>query len=337
MSVVDERLQLSPEYVAWIAENLLRGVRRGRLEEALVAAGLDARRAAREVDAVLASPVLAGARRAVVAGRRAELVLGLLRAVAREALPESRVPVAASIDADTLLVCHYATSTPLLLPGYARSWPATRKWTPEYFAERFGDVEVEYVEGREGDPDYDMHTPALARRGTLREYVARVRAAGETNDLYLVANNRNLDRPELSALWDDVEFPAGILDPGRRKGCAALWIGPAGTVTPFHHDTSNILFVQLYGRKRFRLASPVETSLLRGARAMYAAYDPERPERMPEVDARIATVDLGPGDVLFLPVGWWHHVRALDVSVSLAMNGFSRRNVYDWYRPGDVR
>lgn len=337
MSEAGGELRLSPEHVAWIAENLLRGVPRQTLEETLAGAGLDRARAAREVDAVLASPVLAGARRAVRDGRRAALVVALLRAAAREAAPEPSVPTATAIDADTLLARHYATNTPLFLPGYARDWPAARKWTPAFFAERFGDVEIEHVEGREADPDYDMHTATLSRRAPLRDYIARVLAAGETNDLYLVANNHNLDRPELGALWDDVRFPEGILDPRRRRGCASLWIGPAGTVTPLHHDTSNILFVQLHGRKRFRLAPPVETSLLRGARAMYAAFDPEHPERAPEVDARFATVDVGPGDALFLPVGWWHHVRALDVSVSLAMNGFVRRNVYDWYKPGNVR
>jgi hypothetical protein len=35
-------------------------------------------------------------------------------------------------------------------------------------------------------------------------------------------------------------------------------------------------------------------------------------------------------------VGWWHHVRALDVSVSVALNGFVKPNAFDWYRPGQL-
>jgi ribosomal protein L16 Arg81 hydroxylase len=39
------------------------------------------------------------------------------------------------------------------------------------------------------------------------------------------------------------------------------------------------------------------------------------------------------GDALFVPVGWWHHVRALDPSISLASNCFVTPNRFDWYVP----
>ena len=48
---------------------------------------------------------------------------------------------------------------------------------------------------------------------------------------------------------DEVEVDPR-LDPARREGSTALWFGPGGTVTPLHHDTSNILFGNVYGAKR---------------------------------------------------------------------------------------
>ena len=70
---------------------------------------------------------------------------------------------------------------------------------------------------------------------------------------------------------------------------------------------------------------------------MYAAVDPEDSASLEGVDARFATVDVEAGDALFVPVGWWHHVRALSVSISVAFSGFARPNHFGWYVPGALR
>ena len=272
-------------------------------------------RASGEADAVLARE----------ARRLGQVVKMQARARDTAEQPIARVE---AIDAGTFYERFYATGSPLLVEGYARDWPAAA-WTLETFRTRWGDAEVRITEGREADPYYDMRSAEHTRTSTMRALVDRIEATDASNDFYMVANNKNLDDPALAGVRDDLRLDDGILDPTRFRGCTALWLGPAGTVTPLHHDTSNILFVQLRGRKRFRLFAPWETSLFEGATAMYAAVDPERDQ----VDAREHVVELGPGDALFLPVGWWHHVRALEASISLAFVGFHRDNEFDWYRP----
>jgi ribosomal protein L16 Arg81 hydroxylase len=39
-------------------------------------------------------------------------------------------------------------------------------------------------------------------------------------------------------------------------------------------------------------------------------------------------VVLEPGQALFIPVGWWHHVRSLDVSISVSFTNFLAPNDY---------
>jgi len=72
---------------------------------------------------------------------------------------------------------------------------------------------------------------------------------------------------------------------------------------------------------------------------MYGAVDPEAPdhENYPNFSAiHEYTTTLNPGDAIFLPIGWWHHVRSLDVSISFAMTNFVVPNQFDWFRPGEV-
>ncbi len=326
-----EPLALSPAHTAWVAENLLRGVVPERLAATLVEAGVPAALAARGIDAVAQSPVFAGAVPLAREARRLAMIVRLRRAMEAEGPPA--IERRGDVGADTFYARYVAGGVPVVLTEPVRRWPAFGRWTPTFFRDQYGDVPIDIVDGRDADPDYDRHTPAHTRTVTMRDYVDRLLAAGETNDFYAVAQNRNLDRDALQPLWADLALPEGILDARRSKGCAALWLGPAGTVTPLHHDTSNILFAQLHGRKRFFLAAPTETALLEGAVGVYAGLDPEKPAAS-RADVRFLRVDLEPGEMLFIPVGWWHHVRALDVSVSVALNGFVRPNDFDWYRPG---
>ena len=58
--------------------------------------------------------------------------------------------------------------------------------------------------------------------------------------------------------------------------------------------------------------------------------DPEnyQAEKFPDYQQSVSTVcELRPGDMLYLPAGWWHHVLNLEVSWSLnffAVNGEPR-------------
>jgi hypothetical protein len=49
--------------------------------------------------------------------------------------------------------------------------------------------------------------------------------------------------------------------------------------------------------------------------------------------AAMREVVLSPGEVLFIPVGWWHHVRALDVSITVSFTNFRFANHYEWSMP----
>lgn len=230
---------------------------------------------------------------------------------------------------------HYAAQRPVSFTSMMRDWRAQKRWTPAFFKERFGEVPVKVAQGREQTPFYDLHVHSISGEVTFGEYVDWVERTRRSNHAYLVANNNGLAGP-LRELVKDIGFFGGLMDRRRIDGCVYLWYGPGGTVTPLHHDTTNILFCQVRGKKRVTLIDPSWTELVRDCVSFYSLIDVEKPDakRFPYfADIPKLTVTLGPGECLFIPAGWWHFVRSLSVSVSISMTNFSVPNAGDFDEP----
>jgi len=319
---------LAPDWRVWLADNLARGVAADDLVATLSENGVDESLAREHITAIRRSPAFAAAKNALLRAARAELALRLVRTRARIETIERRCdPTPAELFAGP-----WASGTPFVVTDLVPRWPAFGRWSPADLRARFGDVEIEASTNREADPHYDIRFSRHAERMRLDAFVDRVLARPHSNDIYLIANNHNLERDRLAPLFDDIVQPA-YLDPSRVVGSSALWFGPAGTITPLHHDTSNILLCQVSGRKRVYLVDPTEPALLARANGVYCELDvPDVREQLPDV--RVFELELAPGEALFIPLGWWHEIHALDVSITVALNNFRRPNRHDWYKPG---
>jgi hypothetical protein len=86
--------------------------------------------------------------------------------------------------------------------------------------------------------------------------------------------------------------------------------------------------VQIWGEKRVTLYSPDERPLLYACSTTPQGdhepdgtdVNPDEPDydRFPLFrQAHRLDVVIGPGDMLFIPDGWWHHVRSLTPSFSV--------------------
>lgn len=330
--------ELSIDHRAWIVENLVNGVAEAELV-AQLAPQLTVARARKEVRAVARSPLLAVCARLAKRAQRLELVAALGRSHARGEPAPAAVERRATPRADEFFRRYWAAHRPVVLDDATRGWPALRKWTPAFFRRRFGRETIEITDRREADPDYDANFQAHRKRVRMDRFIDRVLAAGASNDFYMVSNNHTMTRPRFRALLADVKPPRELFEPPEPLA-TSLWIGPAGTVTPLHHDTTNILFSQIYGRKRVELVSPQETALVMDPlRGFYSPVDLDRLAEASHPALRamlVKTVELAPGDSLFIPAGWWHRVTSLSVSISFSLLSFRRPNDFDWYRPGHI-
>ncbi|WP_239014525.1 cupin-like domain-containing protein [Archangium violaceum] len=231
---------------------------------------------------------------------------------------------------------YYYPHRPVILRDLMVGWPALERWRPECLAERFGDARVEIMIGRDSDPEHESQPDQHRKVVRLRDFIQML-GARVTNDYYLVGRNFALERPEFRGMLEELRFPEGYLDPVSPPGAIKLWMGPAGTLTALHHDLSCVLFGQVYGRKHFKLIPSFELPRVYNSQGVFSDVDAEAPDeaRFPRyLRAHVLEAVLEPGDMLFIPVGWWHWVKALDVSVSVSFQRFAIPEGNTEWRPG---
>jgi hypothetical protein len=108
----------------------------------------------------------------------------------------------------------------------------------------------------------------------------------------------------------------------QRYNSANIWINYSGQFGRSHFDELENFNLQLVGRKRFLCLVPgfrdyYTRSLLRGFGHHSLVPDFERADlnAFPRLRGPLATlreVVLHPGEMLYLPLGWWHQVHPLD-------------------------
>jgi ribosomal protein L16 Arg81 hydroxylase len=336
LDTLNDQPALSHDWSRWLATNRMLGASDGQLVQIMTAEGVPSAAAWAEIGRLNADPCFEAGRWVGARLRKLESVLTIQEQL-RDLAPSSReVERRRNVSAADFLINYYSQNRPLVLLDFARTW-AARRWTADSLQEVLGGEPVEVMSGREADERYELNADLHRSAMPFSEYVSHVRSAGRSNDIYLVAHNHLLDTLAAARLWEDFDAGSLPLDGASAHGNTFLWFGPAGTVTPLHHDVMNVLFVQLYGRKRFTLIAPAFTPRVYNEVGVHASADPEQPNYHTHPEFRgvpTANVILEPGDTLFLPVGWWHRVEALDVSISLSFTNFAYVNEFRWQHPG---
>ncbi|HEY0589126.1 MAG TPA: cupin-like domain-containing protein [Pseudoduganella sp.] len=113
------------------------------------------------------------------------------------------------------------------------------------------------------------------------------------------------------------------LDLGQRDALASIWIGNQSRI-PAHYDLPDNLACVTAGRRRFTLFPPDQLKNLyvgpldfTPAGQPISLVDLHQPDlarfpRFSEAMRHAQTAELGPGDAIFIPSMWWHHVEALE-------------------------
>ncbi|KAK5731452.1 hypothetical protein LTR17_011340 [Elasticomyces elasticus] len=242
--------------------------------------------------------------------------------------------------------------TPLIITGAIEEWPARRSWINPSHLDRhtLGGrrlVPVEVGESYVADGWSQRMMP-------MREFVATYLISKSPLETGYLAQYDLF--AQIPALRDGISIPdycystppPADADALKTAGLASVqqldepllnaWLGPKGTKTPLHTDPYHNILCQVVGYKYVRLYPPKETCRLypRGVdekgismhntsqvdmSRLWKDARAEDVERMSQNfplfrEAEYVEGIIGPGDSLYVPLGWWHYVESLSTSFS---------------------
>jgi hypothetical protein len=199
---------------------------------------------------------------------------------------------------------------PFVIEGLVKHW-AIADIKPDTLKEQFGKLRVRVRVGDYVEKSFSPERTILNM--SIAEYFTQIQANSDSLPPYL----GNQELPELTSLSQWPDYYQQYVKP-------RIWLGPANTITPLHCDYDDNLFAQIFGKKRFLLYPPHHDEFLYTRKAnpvLYASsFDPEAPDynNLPLAQqAWQVECIVKPGEMLFLPAGWFHHVRSLDFSLSV--------------------
>ena len=237
-----------------------------------------------------------------------------------------------------------AKNKPVLITDALKNWPAMQKWQIGEIGKHYGNSIV-----RTSDLDGDGHR----LQSTISDFLEYCSEQSDLDPLYIFDPNywRSCD-----GITDDYSVPPyfpldlfSLLE-GHAAKKRKLWrwivFGPGRSMTKFHIDPCRTAAwnALIAGRKRWAFYPP-SFMLPPGGGTRYNAEDdsweniiPEPlqwyVENYPHLPESIRPIECiqEPGELLFVPTGWWHSVLNLETTVAVTHNFVDQFNIKQvWY------
>jgi hypothetical protein len=234
-------------------------------------------------------------------------------------------------------------TSPVLLKGAIDDYPllrrvAARKTDAEKLSELsgiFGDRSIEFTVmpsagGRallSADPDSGRANFSMSSLGKVpfdlfRQHVLAYRE-GRSPDVPYMQMHPIVEWPAFDELCPTHFAPATDV------ALKSTWIGPGDHIVNLHYDWYRNFIYMIEGEKRFTLFPPTCLSLLYPAPierflngsmtslARLLELDLTRYPRLAQALTHAQVATLAPGDVLYVPAMWWHHVESFDMNMTV--------------------
>ena len=199
---------------------------------------------------------------------------------------------------------------PLIIPGLFSAQALT--WSPQRLVSEWGEREINVVvDLPESGVPYAARSKDFQRKMKLAEFISLLQG-----DKPCYLNQASIrDYPDLNA---EIDIPSLSLG---RIYALNLWVGNK-TRSGLHFDNADNLFGQFYGRKRASLVSPESSKSLYPfldcpSKSQVNLDTPDFKRHPNSKKIEVWEYELSPGDALYIPRGWWHHICSEGISMSI--------------------
>jgi len=263
------------------------------------------------------------------------------------------IPEIHDVDASRAFERVAAETGPVVIRGLASAWPLTGisagpiAETSRYLLSFYRDVPVTAFVSEPGMGGRIFYTDDLAETnfrqikttlGWVLDQLREHESAAAPPTIYMGSAALDHFLPGLSEL--------NSLPPGTARASVRIWIGNRTTVAA-HYDVLDNIACVCAGRRRFTLFPPDQLANLyvgpidfTPAGQSISLVDLNEPDldrypRFAEALAHAQSALLEPGDAIFIPSMWWHHVEGLD-SLNILINHWWRDVPAYMGAPGDA-
>ncbi|GMN09766.1 hypothetical protein MTsPCn9_18090 [Croceitalea sp. MTPC9] len=234
------------------------------------------------------------------------------------------IPRVKTLSKEEFIRDYFKPQKPVVIERYIQDWPAYSKWNLEYIKEVAGDKEVPLYDDRPVKHDEGFNEPHAKMK--MADYVDLLKSKPTKFRIFLW----NVIK-EVPVLQKDYKYP----DFGLKlmKGLPMLFFGGSNSHTFMHYDIdlANIFHFHFEGKKECILFPQSETKYLYKiphSLIVREDIDFSNPnlEKWPALKhAKGYITQLEHGNVIYIPEGYWHHMKYITPGFSMSLRAIARK------------
>lgn len=219
---------------------------------------------------------------------------------------------------------YFKPQKPVVIERFIEDWPAFSKWNLEYMKDVAGDKIVPLYDDRPVKYDEGFNEPHAKMQ--MSDYVDLLKSGPTRYRIFLW--NILKEVPELQQDYTYPDFGLKLM-----KGLPMLFFGGEDSYTFMHYDIdlANIFHFHFEGKKQCILFSQSETkylykvphSLITREDIDFNKPDLEKWPALQHAKGHIANLEHG--NVLYIPEGYWHHMKYVTPGFSMSLRSIPKK------------